>query len=131
MASLMLAVVFALPVATATQNPDPRTNVETAVTEAIRLLEAKEYVKFIAAFVPPDDLKRITAQGTSVEQFAQAMADGPRAGLLLSALKSVKDATPTFDSEGKTATYKLKEPVMGARDTLVFVKIDGFWYLRN
>lgn len=126
--SLALAVVLALPVAAA-QNPDPRTKPETAVAHAIRLLEAKEYVKFVQAFVPPDDLKRAIEQGASVEQFGEGV--GRRAERLVSALKSIKDTAPTFDAEGKTATYKLKEAVFGTRDALVFIKIGEFWYLQN
>jgi len=125
---LALVVVLALPVAAA-QNPDPRTKPETAVAEAIRLLEAKEYVAFIRAFVPPDELKR-GAEQASVEQFAEAFGR-TRGERLLSVLKSIKDATPALDADGKTATYKLKEPVIGTRDTLVFIKIGEFWYLRN
>jgi hypothetical protein len=124
-----VAVVLALPAA-AVQSPDPRTKPETVVAEGIRLLEAKEYVTFLKVLVPPDDFKRLTGQ-TSVEQVAEAFAESEKAVLLLTVLKSVRDATPTFNPEGTTATYKLKEPALGARDTLVFIKVGEFWYLQS
>jgi len=131
-AALAVAAVLGLPRAATAQTPDPRTKPETLVAEGIRLLEAKDYVKFFQVFAPPAELKQITDQGHTVEELANAFGQTDRVGALLAALKSVKDAVPTFDADGKTATYKLKEPVPGTnKDTLVFLKIGEFWYLQQ
>jgi hypothetical protein len=135
----MLAIVVALPVAAAqspsaqaaaAQSPDPRTKPQTLVAEGIRLLEAKDYVKFLQTFVPPDEFKRLSEQA-SAEQIVASAGFSERIGMLLTALKSIKDATPALDAEGATATYQLKEPILGNRDTMVFIKVGDFWYLRN
>lgn len=129
-ASLALAATLALPCAAAVQNPNPRTKPDTIVAEGIRLIEAKEWARFLQAFVPPEEFKRITEQAP-IEQFAKAFGESGRGDALLAALKSVKGATPTLDADGTTATYKLKEPVAGMRDTLTFIKVGEFWYLKN
>jgi hypothetical protein len=123
---LVLVGMLALPLAA--QSVDPRTKPETLVTEGIRLLEAKDYVTFFQIFVPPDDLARVTAD-TSVQDFASRF--GPsRGSVMLPLLKAVSGTGPTLDAEGKTAVFRLKEPLMG-KDSLTFVKIGDFWYFRG
>ncbi|OHB74747.1 MAG: hypothetical protein A2Z34_06395 [Planctomycetes bacterium RBG_16_59_8] len=107
---------------------DPRENLETAIPEAIRLLEAKEYVTFLTNFVNPDDFKRFT-EGTTVDAFAKHFAGG-NAEFLLKALQSIKEAKPTMENDGKRAVYEIKEKING-RDKLVFVKVEKFWYIEN
>lgn len=107
---------------------DPREKVDTAVLEGIRLLEAKDYVKFLKEFVAPDDFKNLTAKGT-LEEFAKKFGEnkGPR---LLQVLKSIKDSKPTLDKDEKTATYEMKESIGGKKE-IKFKKIDKYWYIQN
>jgi hypothetical protein len=102
---------------------DPREKLETAIPEGIRLLEAKEYAKFLKNFVSPDVLKKLTEKQT-LEEFAKEFGE-EKAARLLKALQTIKDAKPELDADGKKATYKLKER------PLIFVKIDKYWYIEG
>lgn len=124
---LLLIAILALPL-TAAQSVNPRAKPEALVVEGIRLLEGKDYVAFFKAFVPPDDLKRVT-EGSSIEEFAKRF--GPDRGpIMLSLLKSASATKPTIEADGKTAVFTLKEPVMG-KGSLTFIKVGEFWYLQS
>lgn len=110
------------------KKPDPREKPETAVAEAIRLLEKKEHVDFLKKFVAPDDLKGLTKRIT-FDQFAKEFA-GEKADKLLKALKQVEDGKPELDKEMKEAVFKLKEDV-GEKDSITFKKVDKYWYIKN
>lgn len=105
--------------------PSPRENAETAVGEAIRVLESKDYKTFLLQFVPPDQVK---ARGESAEALA-AWVDlfSRRAGSLLEAFKYARSQTPAYDQAKTTATFPLKGDV--GPKTLKMVKIGQYWYL--
>lgn len=108
--------------------PDPREKIETAVAEAIRLLEAKEYGALLKAFVPPEDLKKFTERGGFEELESQfAKSNAPE---LLEILKSIKGSTPKMENEGKKAVFQFKEPRNGKK-SITFNKIDKYWYIQN
>lgn len=108
---------------------DVRAKLETAIPEAIRLLEANDHVTFLKTFMAPDDLKALTARAQApVEEVAKGFAE--RAGRILTALKAVQGTTPVLAADGGTATFTLKEPV-GGRDSISFKKVGGLWYLAN
>ena len=66
-----------------------------------------------------------------IDKFAEAFGK-EKAAVLLKVLQAVKDVKPTLDTDGKKATFKLKEKVEGApRDTITFVQVDKFWYILN
>ncbi len=101
---------------------------ETAIPEAIRLLEAKEYATFLKTFVLPDDLKKITEAipfDKLVKDFSMEKAD-----VLLNILKGIKDARPTLADDGKKATYPLKKGT-APKDAIHFVKAGKLWYISN
>jgi hypothetical protein len=131
-ASLTLVALFSFtsvaPSLDADPKDDPREELESAIPEAIRLLEAKEYVTFLKNFVAPVHLKKLAEKG-SLEEFAKEFGR-TKSGRLLKVLKSIKDAKPELGDEGKKATFKLKEEVEGKK-TIVFVKVDKFWYIQN
>lgn len=121
---------------------DPRENLETAVPEAIRLLEAKEYEVFLESFTPPVVLKKIKAgedprmppQITTItditfEEFARRFGER-KAPTLLKVLKEIKNAKPTLDDTGTKATFALNEEI-NERKSLTFVKIKKHWYIQN
>lgn len=108
---------------------DPRENLETALPEAIRRLEAKEYTSFLRDFVSPDDLKGITEQGP-LDEFAKAFGEG-KAAQLLQVLKSIVDAKPTLNESGNEATYELKDAPSDSKKTITWMKIGEFWYIQN
>lgn len=114
--------------AEADKKPDPQAKLETAVPEAIRLLEAKEYASFLKAFVPPEDLKRITEKAP-LEEFAKNFAE-KKAARLLEMLKAIQDVKPELNEEGSEATFEAKEEI-GGKKKLGFLKIDKRWYIKN
>jgi hypothetical protein len=114
--------------ATADTKVDPREKLDTAVPEAIRLLEAKDYSTFLKNFIPPDELKKVTEKAT-LDEFANKFGEN-KATRLLQVLKSIRDAKPTLDPSEKKATYELKEPI-DRKKTLTWVKVDKHWYIQN
>ena len=114
--------------AAAEPKTDPRERLETAIPEAIRLIEAKELVALVKNFVAPEDLKKITRDST-IEEVAKKF-EGKKADRLREALLAAKEVEPTFDETGTTATYRFKMPVDG-RTTITFTKVGKLWYIRN
>lgn len=105
-----------------------REKVPTAIAEAIRMLEAKEYEDFLKEFVSPKDLKTITEKipvSTLATQFKGAKAD-----TLLRTLKSIKDRQPTLEEGGSIAAFPVT--VAGApRSSIKFIKVGKYWYIQN
>ena len=124
----VIAPFAVLPVFADDVKPDPRENLNTAIPEAIRLLEAKEYKAFLKSFMTPDDFKKLTAT-ESLEKYAKAW--GERKGLiLLKFCKVIKDAKPTLDDTGTKATFTIKEAIAGKK-SITFVKVEKHWCIRN
>ena len=96
----LLTLVQAAPAA----KPDPREQLPTAVAEAIRLLEAKQYLPFLEAFVKPDELNARVSGGDRAA-FAQKFGESPRVALLLAALKEAQQVKPVMDKGDAVATF--------------------------
>lgn len=112
----------------AEDKPDPRENLDTAIPEAIRLLEKKDYEGLLKGFVPPEVLEKITAD-KPLPDFAKSFGE-KKAGKLLKVLSAVKGTMPTLSEDKALATFELKEPVEGKSD-IKFQKIDKYWYIKN
>jgi hypothetical protein len=124
----VIAPFVVMPIFADDVKPDPRENLNTAIPEAIRLLEAKEYKVFLKSFVIPEDFKRITAT-KSLEEFAKVF--GERNGLkLLKVCKVIKDVKPTLDDTGTKATFAINQEIAGKK-SITFVKVEKHWYIRN
>jgi hypothetical protein len=109
---------------------DPQEKLETAIPYGIRLLEEKEYAKFLQKFVEPEQFKKITAN-TPLDEFAKGFAER-KAPVLLKVLKAVKDLKPTLDDEGKVATYEIKDKDQTeGRTSITFQKTEKLWYIKN
>ena len=108
--------------------PDPREKLETAIPEAIRLLEKKEHVELLKKFVSPEELKNITKSQT-IEELAEGFG-GKKAEEVLQALKQLKDVKPKLSDDDKKAVYTLKEAV-GSKETITFIKVEKYWYIKN
>ncbi len=108
--------------------PDPREKLETAVPEAIRLLEEKEYVNFLKKFVPPADLKEITKQKT-IDEFAKTF-EAEKAENLMNVLTAIKDEKPKLNADKKEAVFDLKEEI-DDKKSITFKKVGKYWYIQN
>lgn len=125
---IAFAVLATATLARADDKPDPRTKVDTAVAEAVRLLEAKDYATLLKKFVPPDELKRIT-ENASIEEFATKFGE-TKAPRMLKAMKAAKGIEPTLSDDGSKATIKFKEPIDG-KEKIEFIKVDKLWYIKG
>src|SRR6476660_1247183 len=81
---------------------DPREELATAVPEAIRLLEAKDYAAMLKAFIVPEEFKKIVEDG-SLDALAKFFGE-KKSAEMLQVVKSIEKAKPVLDAEGKTAT---------------------------
>ncbi len=112
------------------QPPGVRAKLETAIPEAIRLLEANEHLKFLKTFVAPDDLQQMLSRAQApLEDAAKGFA-ARGAGRLLTVLKAIQRTTPQLSANGNTAVFMLEEPIDGL-GRISIVKIDGLWYVKN
>src|SRR6476620_10429903 len=91
----------------AARGPDPREKLETAIPEAVRLLEKKQYKEFLKKFLAPDDLKEATKEVT-LDKLAEEFGK-KKAAALLKAFKQLKGIKPTMETNGKKVTYRLKD----------------------
>jgi hypothetical protein len=109
---------------------DPREKIETAVPEAIRLLEKKEHQTFLKQFIPPQTLEKLAKNPDfTLEKFAERFAD-KKADRLLEVLKQIEKVDPILEDDGKTAAFALAKPV-GSKKSIKFKKIGKYWYIGN
>lgn len=102
--------------------------IDVVVDEAIRMLEAKEDVAFLKRFTHPLDLKTYTA-AKPVEELAIQFRAG-RAEHYLLAFKGVKGKVPELFENQTLAGYLWDTPDR-RRETLMFVRYDGVWYIHG
>ena len=125
-AGFVLSSTLAAQQSPATPKPDPREQLDTAIAEGIRLLEAKDYAQFLSMFVPAD----VLASRGPIEQFAADFA-GRRGPLALAALKQIQHVKPTMSADGLTATYDLVAGPDGGPTSMMWGKIGKFWYIQK
>ena len=109
------------------QTPDPRTQPESAVKEAIRLLEASKYADFLKTFARPSEVEELVAK-RPMDEVAAEFGE-KRAPDLLAALRAASTMKPTLSTEGTRADYTFDEAVRPER-RISMVKIGEFWYFR-
>ena len=130
----LLACLLALLVVPAVAEENPQAKIESAVAEAIRLLEAREHKTFLQKFIEPDALAKMREETEErgedaldhlLKQFVPVKSE-----TLLKALKSIKDATPSYENDGNKAVFKLEEGPY-TKGHISFRRVDGLWYLEN
>jgi hypothetical protein len=110
------------------QAADPRREkLDTAISEAVRLLESNEYVAFLERYMAPQELERLKER--PLQEFAQRFGED-KAPRLLRVLKMITGTTPTLDPDGTKAVYQLSDPIEG-KSSITFFKVDKYWYIAN
>jgi hypothetical protein len=128
---LLAALVFSGVVqSSATQPADPRREPASAIKEAIRLLEARDYAAFVKTCMRPSELEEMLVKHKTVEEVAKEFAQSDRAARMLDVLKAASTMTPVMNADGTRANYTFEKPVGGAK-RLSLAKVDGLWYLRD
>jgi hypothetical protein len=109
------------------QKIDPRREPATAVAEAIRVLERKDYATFLQTFARPEELKELLAS-KKIEEVAAEFGKEKAADILI-ALKAAAKMTPTLSREGTRADYRFEKPI-GGESRITLEKIGEYWYFR-
>lgn len=121
---VLTAFCLALPpLAGAEENPEMPAGLAKTIDDAIVMLEEGRHAEFIQTYADPKDLKELL-QKVSLDELVANFADG-KAGKLLEVLNQTKSAVPEYNPDERTATFEREGP------DLVFVEIDGRWYLKN
>ncbi len=123
--ALSLSLIRSL---SAEDKPDPRESLDTAVPEAVRLLEAKDYEGLLKTFVAPKELEQIVEKG-DLKDLAKSFG-GNKAERLLKVLQAAKGLMPTYNDDQTLATYKLPEKIE-SKGEIRFQKIEKLWYIKN
>jgi hypothetical protein len=117
--------------AKATVNNEARENVKTAIAEAIRLLEAKEYKLFAETFAFPEFLKEVSASPGGLDAMVNDVEK--HAPEMLKDLKDFQGKEPQMIG-ADTAKFEIKREVAGQKPEtgeIIFKKIDKYWYIEN
>ena len=125
--AVAIAVLVLAPALQSVQATDPRTQPETAVKEAVRLLDAGKYAEFLKTFARPSEVEELTAKRTMEEVAAEF--GQKRAPDLLAALRAAGTMKPALSAEGTRAEYAFEKP-FGRERRVSMVKIGEFWYFR-
>ena len=110
--------------APAANGRDPREELNTALAEAIRQLESKEYEKFVADFISPADKSQMV--GKKIEDIAKQLEKN--SADMLAQMKAAQKVTPAMEDGGEKAIYK-DLAVGGGEATFVMVKSGKYWYI--
>jgi hypothetical protein len=124
---MVMSILAASFQSTVGRQADPRREPETALKEAVRLLESKSHAEFIQKFTLPIQLDRAKQRFGTLEN---AVAELGRQGAFEIALKAFQAAMkvqPTLYDGGTRANYAFDAPIGGER-RLQLQKIDGLWY---
>ena len=132
MSTLIIGVTLALTLAmsqpqTPASQTDPRENLDTAIAEAVRLLEAKDHAAFLKSFIEPSML---ASRRDTFEEFSASFA-GERADRLLAMLKHTRTLKPTMNAEGTIATYQPDPNAGVGTRSLRWQKTGRYWYIAN
>jgi hypothetical protein len=108
---------------------DIRQNLDKLVAETIRLIEAKEFVTVLETLFTPDALKRRTAI-VPIDVVAVKWGEVIAPPFLV-ALKTLKDTKPKFSDDGNTATFDWPNGPESLPKFIVFIRIEGRWYIKS
>jgi hypothetical protein len=124
------ALLLLLVVSAGADAASPQESLDTAIPDAIKLLEGKQYIEFVKRYGPPREAKFVSSlnldgQAEFIAQFGKGK--GPK---LLTALRDIKGTKPTLSDDGKKATFKLKTKV-GDKESMTWNKDGKNWRIAN
>jgi hypothetical protein len=121
--------VFTAPVQV-TPKPSPRENVETTVVEGLRLLESKDYRRFLQEYFPPEWVKAKMAEPGGLNAWVDVFV-AHSLGNVLQHLKQASTIKPIYDEAKTTAIFTLT--IQDGNESFVknyrMVKIGRYWYI--
>jgi hypothetical protein len=102
---------------------DPRSNPDTAIGEAIRLLEQRDYLAWYIDITPPKGLENLTDE--LINTIAQAY--GADADDFLRVLNAIKNVKPETTGQNKLI-YKVPQSLEDIVNAVEMNKTNGLWY---
>ncbi|MDB4637775.1 MAG: hypothetical protein P8M30_00610 [Planctomycetaceae bacterium] len=111
----------------------PQASVETAITHAITILEAKKYKELLDQYVPPADLAKMKEAG-AYELVVKKFGEGEKSGKLLNALKAAQTVKPEYNEDKTSVVFNFTKEVDGEQveqRPVRFTKIGKLWYIGN
>jgi len=102
--------------------------VVNAISEIIHLLEKKKYAAMLDRYISPEQREE-GLDGKTIREMAKAFAD-ERAEFLLKCLKGIRNKEPEISDDGDRIRAKFENDE-DPKLPVVFVEIDGKWYLEN
>ena len=112
---------------TSGQQVDPRRDPASALTDAVRLLERKDYAAFIRTSISPGDLDGAVKKFGSFDNVVLELSRSGRFPMILMAFQAALKTAPTFNPEGTRANYAFDVPIDGER-RLQLRKVGDLWY---
>jgi hypothetical protein len=107
------------PVAQAVDEPDLATDLD----EAIRIVEAGEFKKFLERYAPVELLRKMRQEDV-VDQAATMLAQQPKGkAQLLAVLKALKKQTPRYDKSRGLATLEFDPQASGVPEAPIELKL--------
>lgn len=108
----------------AANGKDPREELSTALAEAIRQLENKEFENFVGDFMSPED--KLQLVGKKIVDIAKTVEkNSPE---MLAQLKAAQKTTPEMEDGSEKAVYNNLD-VDGRKSKFTMVKSGKYWYI--
>jgi|GEM_PF-1788454 hypothetical protein len=111
----------------------PQESVDTAISHAIELLEAKKYKELLTAYIPPADVAKMKEAG-QYELIMQKFGEGGKPAKLLEALKAAQKVEPEYNEDKTAVVFKFTKEVDGEQveqKPIKFNKTGKLWYIGN
>lgn len=107
-------------------------SLETAIPEAIRLLDAGEYELFLRRYIPPEKLQELEAKG-GFAPFVKGLEEVKGSYLPALLRQAQEQKTPPLQNNKPIVEYRIDAKKLGEKGPshLRFRKIDKYWYIDN
>ncbi len=103
---------------------DPREELDTAISEALRQLKNNEFERFVTNFMSPAEQQQLT--GLKITDLDKVMQ--PLAGELIWRLQGAQKMQPVLEYNGTLARFN---NVLSDGRNLVFEKTGKYWYIQG